>query len=78
MKPNKNNPNKITKDMVMGEIIVSYPQIAQILIGEYDLHCVGCSMASFETLEEGFFSHGYSPKQITQIIKKLNDSLAKS
>ncbi len=77
MKPSKNS-SKITKDMVMGEIIISYPQIAQILIDKYDLHCVGCSMASFETLEEGLLSHGHNPKQITQIIKKLNKILDKS
>ena len=60
---------KITKDMIMGEIISLYPDAAQILIQKYDLHCVGCAMASFESLEQGLKGHGYDDKKITKIIK---------
>mgnify|MGYP001063865559 CR=1 FL=1 len=69
--------DKITKDMIMVEIITNWPKAATILIEDYDLHCVSCSMAAYENLEQGLASHGYDDKKIDQIIKKLNQAIAK-
>jgi hypothetical protein len=33
---------QITKNMTLGEIISLYPKVAEILVTDYNLHCVGC------------------------------------
>lgn len=40
----------ITKEMTIGEVIKKYPKTAFVFL-DYGLHCVGCPMASDDTLE---------------------------
>ena len=68
--------SKITKDMIMAEIITNWPQAAQVLIETYSLYCVGCSMAAYETLEQGLKGHGYDDEQIKKIVDKLNKTIS--
>ena len=48
---------KITKDMLMGEILRVDPNMANILMRE-GMHCVGCPSHQFESLEEAAMVHG--------------------
>lgn len=48
-----------------------HPQAA-ILLLEKGLHCMGCAMASFETLEDGARAHGMTDKQIDRLVDQLN------
>lgn len=64
---------KIKKEMLIVEIIEKYPQIAEILVDEYGLHCIGCMGARMETLEDGLMAHGMTAKQMVTTIKKLNE-----
>ena len=68
---------KITKDMLMGEIVQKYPQVIPALM-DLGLHCIGCHAAGFESLEEGFKAHGMDDKQVDEAIKKLNDAAGKN
>ena len=62
---------KINKKMNFSELIQKYPESAEVLMNE-GLHCIGCMMASFETLEQGCQAHGLDPdKIIAKIQKKL-------
>jgi hybrid cluster-associated redox disulfide protein len=65
----------IKKTDLMAEIIRRFPQAAKVLISEYGLHCVGCGMAGYETLEAGLTVHGFSKKEMNKIVKKLNQML---
>lgn len=49
----------------------NYPKAAQSLVSDYNLHCVGCFAAAFETLEQGLKVHGHKDKDIEKIVKKL-------
>ena len=62
----------ITKDMTMGEIIEKYPFAAEIMLS-YGLHCVGCHVNPYETLEKGAMAHGMSEEEVTSLLKELND-----
>lgn len=62
---------KISKKTKLSEIAKD-EKLAEILMGEYGLFCVGCGMAPFETLEEGAKAHGMKDKEIEKMIKKLN------
>jgi len=63
---------KITKDTTIGEIVEKYPQVVPTLTG-FGLHCVGCHVAGFESLEAGFKTHGMSDKEVEEAVKKLNE-----
>lgn len=65
--PNK----KITKKTKLNEILQKNPEVAKILF-ESGLGCIGCPMAMQETLEEGCLAHGFSNKEVEELVKKLN------
>ena len=48
---------QITKDMTIGEILRTNPDIAPVLI-EAGMHCLGCPSAQAESLEEAAMVHG--------------------
>ena len=60
---------KVTKDMLMGEVLRVDPNMAAILVRE-GMHCVGCPASSGETLEEAAQVHNYD---VNVLLQKLND-----
>jgi len=69
-----NNKNKITKNMQIMEIIVNYPDTMELLM-ESGLHCVGCGMSQYETLEEGVMVHGWSKDDLDFLVEELNERI---
>lgn len=49
----------VTKEMSIGEIVAKYPETAGTFM-EWGLHCYGCAVARYETLEQGAAAHGIS------------------
>ncbi|MGI5827711.1 MAG: iron-sulfur cluster assembly scaffold protein [Patescibacteria group bacterium] len=70
--------NHITKNTLLGELISQYPKAAQVLVGEYGLHCVGCFAAAYETLQDGAKAHGMSEKGIEDMVKRINEVISES
>lgn len=71
---------KITKDMMIMEIMERFPGKAQQLAAELNnsgLHCAGCMGSSFETLEQGILGHGMSRKKLDEVVNKLNKIVGK-
>ncbi len=64
----------ILKTTKINTIIMKHPRLIETLITEYNLHCIGCQMAEFETLEEGATAHGMTKAEIEKMVKKLNQS----
>lgn len=57
------------------EVIGAFPNKSQKLIQALTnagLHCVGCSAATFETLEAGMYSHGFEDVHIDALLDTLN------
>ncbi len=52
----------ITKDMSFGEVLQRFPQTMPVF-GKYGMHCIGCSMSAFETIEQGAKAHGIDVKR---------------
>lgn len=48
---------EITKDMTIGEILRTNPDVAPILMNA-GMHCLGCPSAQGESLEEAAMVHG--------------------
>lgn len=63
--------DKITKTMTFGEITTKRPESIDIFM-KYGLHCVGCSTATWETLEQGAMAHGIDDKKLDILLKELN------
>jgi hybrid cluster-associated redox disulfide protein len=59
----------ITKEMPIGDVVRSYPQTVPVFM-QHGLHCIGCAVAAFESIEEGAVAHGID---IDALIKDLND-----
>lgn len=58
----------VTKDMTIGQLIMSYPQVAPVLM-EVGMHCLGCPSAQAETLEEAAMVHGLDAESL---VEKIN------
>jgi len=48
---------EITKDMTIGEILQTAPDVAPLLMA-VGMHCLGCPASQGETLEEAAMVHG--------------------
>ncbi|HLP80056.1 MAG TPA: iron-sulfur cluster assembly accessory protein [Acidobacteriota bacterium] len=62
----------IRRDMTIGEIVKQYPAAAEVFM-EYGLHCVGCHVSYWETIEQGAASHGMSSEEIDMMVRDANE-----
>lgn len=62
---------KITKNMSLNDVISKYPQTAEVFM-KNGLHCIGCGIAAFETIDHGAKAHGI---KTDKLLKELNDSI---
>ena len=62
----------ISRDSTIGEVVQKYPEVIDTLMG-LGVHCVGCGVSEYETLEEGFSGHGMGTEEITSALQKLNE-----
>lgn len=62
---------EINKDILIGDLVEAYPELAKVLVEEYGFHCVGCMVAGMETLEEGAKVHGLNKKEIEKMVENL-------
>lgn len=61
----------IAKDMSIAEVIEKYPSTIETLLMT-GVHCIGCHVSYYETLEEGMKGHGMSDKEVDKVIKDMN------
>lgn len=58
----------ITKDMTIQSVVESSPETIRVFM-EHGLHCIGCSVARFENIEQGAIAHGID---VDALIRDLN------
>jgi len=68
---------EITKDSNIREVIEAYPDTLELFL-EAGIHCFGCALAHFETLEEGLMAHGLPEEAIDKFVEDLNKIVKKS
>lgn len=59
----------ITKDMLIGEILKTKPDAAQILMG-FGMGCIGCPSSQMESLEQAAAVHGLNVNDILDALNK--------
>ena len=64
-----NNSDKITGDMLMGDILQAYPDAAEILM-DAGMHCLGCPSSLMESLDDACLVHGLDSGEL---LEKLNE-----
>lgn len=60
----------ITKEMTIGEILRTNPDVALVLM-EAGMHCLGCPSAQGESLEEAAMVHGLDIDALMAAIEAL-------
>ena len=61
----------ITKEMTIGEILRTQPEIAPVLMNA-GMHCLGCPSAQGESLEVAAMVHGMDIDALMQEIAELD------
>lgn len=61
----------VRRDMKIGDVIKEWPDIAPIMLS-YGLHCVGCHVSGFETIEQGCMGHGMPVEMLDELMEELN------
>ena len=59
---------EITRDTNIGEIVENCPE-AMPKFMEIGMHCMGCALASGETVEEACAAHGVDPDEFIMDLK---------
>ncbi|MDI6737944.1 MAG: DUF1858 domain-containing protein [Nanoarchaeota archaeon] len=59
--------------MAIGDVVQKYPNTVEVF-GKHGLHCIGCAIASFESVEQGARSHGVD---VGALLKDLNAAARK-
>lgn len=64
---------KISKKMTFAEALAKHPELAEIFL-EQGLHCIGCPVASSESIESGAEAHGVD---VDELLAALNRKITK-
>ncbi len=59
----------VTKDMIILDVIQKWPELMEVFF-DYGVHCVGCGMAEFESIEQGAGLHGID---VDEMVSDLNE-----
>ncbi len=62
----------ITKEMTIDEVVTEYPETMMVFM-RHGLHCIGCHVSAFESIEEGAMAHGIN---IDALVSDLNKVVA--
>lgn len=73
----KETQTTVTKDTLIGEAVSQHPEIADVFLS-YGLHCVGCHVNAYETIEQGGLGHGMTGEEIAEMVAEANTYLADS
>lgn len=65
---NQKNSKKVTKNSKFNEIFEN--EEAKEILEERGMHCFGCPLASFETIEQGAQAHGIDADELVSELNK--------
>ena len=72
-KPTTADP--VVKTMKIGDLVQQHPEAVPILF-RYGLHCVGCRVAAYETIEQGACAHGMPDDIIDRMVEDVNKAIS--
>lgn len=66
----------ISKDMNLGEVIAKYPKAGTVFMN-YGMHCIGCHISPYESVEGGAAAHGITGEKFRKMMEDLNSAARK-
>ncbi|CAG0959465.1 MAG: DUF1858 domain-containing protein [Candidatus Methanoperedens sp.] len=63
----------ITKDIKIEEVVSQYPETMMVFM-KHGLHCVGCHVSAFESIEDGAMAHGINVDALVDDLNKVISS----
>ena len=70
-KSSKNRFVFVKKTDTLGDVINNYPEIAPVLASA-GLHCIGCHVSVYESIEQGCLAHGMSVSDVDDLVDAAN------
>ena len=58
--------------MKISEVVTKWPKTMEVML-KYGLHCVGCHLSPFETIEQGALVHGLTQEELDNMLKEMNE-----
>jgi len=68
----KKKSNKATKNTNIFELVNMYPEAVEVFM-DFGLHCVGCPASAADSVEAGAKIHGFSDKEIDDLLVRINE-----
>ncbi len=65
--------NLIEPNMTIGDVVAKYPETVEVML-KYGLHCIGCHVSPYETLEQGSLGHGMPREEFQAMMKEVNEA----
>ena len=65
---------ELTRYTVIGDLVANFPA-AMLVFQEIGMHCLGCAMASGETVEQACAAHGVDPDEFLDYLKKYLETV---
>ncbi|APG26897.1 disulfide oxidoreductase [Syntrophotalea acetylenivorans] len=62
---------KVNKNMTFKDVLDMGPEVVQVFV-KYNMGCVGCAAAKFESIEQGAKAHGVN---LDDLLRDLNNAL---
>ena len=66
----------VGKEMLIGEVVMKHPKAAEIMLA-YGLHCIGCHVNAYESIEQGAKGHGMPDSLINKMVAEINAKLTR-
>lgn len=66
----------ITKDVKIEEVVTQYPETMMVFM-KHGLHCVGCHVSAFESIEDGAIAHGIDVDALVDDLNRVISSRKK-
>ncbi len=63
----------ITNDMKIEDVVTQYPETMMVFM-KHGLHCVGCHVSAFESIEEGAIAHGIDANALVADLNRVISS----
>jgi hybrid cluster-associated redox disulfide protein len=63
----------ILKENTIEEVVNNYPETMMVFM-RHGLHCVGCHVSAFESIEEGAMAHGINVDALVADLNKVISS----
>jgi len=68
---------EFSKDLIISDVARFYPEVIEIFM-DYGLHCIGCYVSGFETVEEGAMGHGIVGDDFDNLMEDATERIAET